>query len=131
MSDKKIFVCSRALALNYRSCSSPTTSFNYNYSTGHDIISQSSQVIKKSTPNSSAQAKFNESIPLILIFTSMSSALVSKFSFRFWKDLASRKTLSTKTFRSLYRLLLVSATKASDETIYTVLFSINKKHQSH
>ncbi len=61
----------------------------------------------------------------------MSSALVSKFSFRFWKDLASPKTLSTKTRRSLYRLLLVSATKASDETIYTVLFSINKKHQSH
>ncbi|MGD1704657.1 Uma2 family endonuclease [Dapis sp. BLCC M229] len=34
---QKIFVCSRALALNYRYCSSPTTSFNYNYSTGHDI----------------------------------------------------------------------------------------------
>ena len=37
MRDKKIFVCSIALALNYRYCSSPTTSFNYNYSTGHDI----------------------------------------------------------------------------------------------
>ncbi len=37
MSDKKIFVCSRDLALNYRYCSSPTTSFNYNYSTRHDI----------------------------------------------------------------------------------------------
>ncbi|MDJ0519776.1 MAG: Uma2 family endonuclease [Trichodesmium sp. MO_231.B1] len=34
---QKIFVCSIALALNYRYCSSPTTSFNYNYSTRHDI----------------------------------------------------------------------------------------------
>ncbi len=34
---QKIFVCSRALALNYRWGFSPTTSFNYNYSTRHDI----------------------------------------------------------------------------------------------